>query len=69
MPKANHRSIEVDGRRINWQAIDEKDYFSLSDMAQPGGGIERIRNWMRNRDTIEFLATWEEIHNPDFNVV
>jgi hypothetical protein len=68
MAKSN-RSIEVEGRRIKWQAMDDKDYFSLSDMAQDDGGIERIRNWMRNRDTIEFLATWEQIHNPDFNVV
>lgn len=69
MKTPNNRSIEVEGRHINWQAIDEKDYFSLSDMAQQDGGIERIRNWMRNRDTIEFLGTWEQIHNPDFNVV
>jgi len=28
-----------------------------------------IQNWMRNRNTIEFLAVWEELHNPDFNRV
>ena len=28
-----------------------------------------IQNWMRNRNTVEFLAIWEELHNPDFNRV
>ena len=28
-----------------------------------------IQNWMRNRNTIEFLAVWETLHNPDFNRV
>ena len=28
-----------------------------------------IQNWMRNRNTVEFLAVWEELHNPDFKRV
>ena len=28
-----------------------------------------IQNWMRNRNTVDFLAVWEELHNPDFNRV
>ena len=28
-----------------------------------------LRHWMRNRNTVEFLAVWEELHNPDFNRV
>lgn len=63
------KKLSVDGIEIHLQTIDDRDYLSLSDMAKEEGGIERIRNWMRNRDTIEFLATWEQIHNPDFNVV
>ncbi|MFK7923867.1 MAG: KilA-N domain-containing protein, partial [Bacteroidia bacterium] len=63
------KKLSVEGIEIRLQTIDERDYFSLSDMAKEEGGIERIRNWMRNRDTIEFLATWEQIHNPDFNLV
>lgn len=59
----------VEGREIKITEIDDRDYISLSDMAREEGGINRIQNWMRNRDTIEFLAAWEEIHNPDFNVV
>ena len=69
MAKNEKLIIKVEGKEINLQSINDKDYFSLSDMAREDGGIERIRNWLCNRDTIEFLATWEQIHNPDFNVV
>ena len=33
------------------------------------GFTRKILNWMRNRNTVEFLAVWEELHNPDFNRV
>ena len=69
MTKTNKFSIKVENKSISIESISNRDYLSLSDMAREDGGIERIRNWMRNRDTIEFLATWEQIHNPDFNVV
>jgi len=49
------------------------DYISLTDMASAKEGDSRaadiIKNWIRNRYTIEFLGTWEMIHNPDFKVV
>ena len=34
-----------------------------------GRAADIIKNWMRNRITLEFLGTWEEIYNPDFKVV
>lgn len=44
------------------------DYISLTDMASAKEGDSRaadiIKNWIRNRYTIEFLGTWEMIHNP-----
>ena len=50
-----------------------KDYICLTDMAgAKTDGIRAadiIKNWLRNRYTIEFLGTWEMIHNPDFKVV
>ena len=52
---------------------DSKDYISLTDMAgakQDGNrAADIIKNWMRNRNTVEFLGTWEMIHNPGFKVV
>lgn len=51
----------------------DQDYISLTDMASAKEGDSRsadvIKNWIRNRYTIEFLGTWEIIHNPNFKVV
>lgn len=49
----------------------QNELFSLTDIAkyksdQPN---DVIKNWMRNRDTIEFLGLWESLHNPDFKPV
>ena len=54
-------------------ASDGKDFICLTDMAgAKKDGIRAadiIKNWLRNRYTIEFLGTWEMIHNPNFKVV
>lgn len=52
--------------------IVKDDYISLTDIAKYKDTQEAndiIRNWLRNRNTIEFLGVWEQIHNPDFKVV
>ena len=68
MPK-----ITVENTDITIINIEELDYISLTDMAgAKENGIRAadvIKNWLRNRYTIEFLGTWEMIHNPDFKVV
>ena len=69
MSKKKNQVINVDGRDIVITQIDDKYYISLSDMAREDGGNNRIQNWMRNRDTVDFLTAWEQIHNPDFNSV
>jgi len=51
---------------------NEEDYISLTDMAKsknPNDANEIIRNWLRNRNTIEFLGIWEKIYNPNFKTV
>ncbi|MDR0874377.1 MAG: KilA-N domain-containing protein [Prevotellaceae bacterium] len=45
------------------------DYICLTDMVKGQEGEDHIRNWMRNRNTIEFLGTWELLHNPNFKGV
>ena len=50
----------------------ENEYISLTDIAKYRSDNDPrfvIQNWMRNRNTVEFLAVWEELHNPDFNRV
>ena len=68
MTKINVQNTEV--TVINFEA---QDYISLTDMAGAKENESRaadvIKNWLRNRYTIEFLGTWEMIHNPDFKVV
>lgn len=52
---------------------NEKDYISLTDMANAKESESRaadiIKNWIRTRYAIEFLSTWELIYNPNFKVV
>jgi hypothetical protein len=63
------QELHVDGVEVRLLTIEEDDYISLTDMARSSN--ERtdlvLQTWMRNRNTIEFLGLWEEIHNPDFN--
>ena len=50
----------------------ENEYISLTDIAKYRNDNDPrfvIQNWMRNRNTVEFLAVWEELHNLDFNRV
>ena len=65
--------ITVQNTPINVLSVEEQDYISLTDMATAKEGDNRsadiIKNWLRNRYTIEFLGTWEVIHNPNFKVV
>ena len=65
--------IKVQNTEITVVNIEEHDYISLTDMAGAKENDVRaadvIKNWLRNRYTIEFLGIWEMIHNPDFKVV
>lgn len=46
---------------------NQGDYISLTDMAKGfDGGLTLIEQWLRNKDTIEFLGIWKQIHNSDF---
>ena len=50
----------------------ENEFISLTDIAKYRNEDDPrfvIQNWMRNRNTIEFLGLWEQLHNPDFNRV
>jgi hypothetical protein len=51
---------------------DENDFISITDIARyknPESPADVIKNWMRNRSTIEFLGLWEQLNNPDFKLV
>lgn len=60
--------INVKGTEVSVLAHNDDDFISLTDMVSGfEGGNSLIEQWLRNKDTIEFLAIWEKIYNPDFN--
>ena len=59
--------ITVQGTEISITQIDDADYVSLTDMMKAKDGDFFIKDWLRNRNTLEFLGIWERIHNPNFN--
>ena len=66
MKKDKAAKIEVQGTEITVLSHGEEDYISLTDMARKFGEDNVIYNWMRNRNTLEFLGIWEQMNNPDF---
>ena len=62
-----NNKLMVNGAEISVTTIDDKDYISLTDMLKAKDGDFFISDWLRNRNTVEFLGIWEQIHNPDFN--
>ncbi|MDA3911798.1 MAG: KilA-N domain-containing protein, partial [Bacteroidales bacterium] len=59
--------IQVEDKFISIEKRDEEDYICLTDMLKAKDGNFFITDWMRNRNTLEFLSVWEKIHNPNFN--
>lgn len=59
--------IVVQGTEIKIISVQDEDYISLTDMLRAKDGDFFISDWLRNRNTVEFLGIWERIHNPDFN--
>lgn len=67
------KKIEVDKTFVSIIQQNKEDYICLTDMAKSKEGDNRaadiIKNWIRNRGTIEFIGTWEQLYNPNFKVV
>jgi hypothetical protein len=69
---AKTKTINVKGTEVVLFSKGNEDYVSITDIAKFKNPIEPkdiVKNWMRSRNTIEFLGLWEKIHNPDFKVV
>lgn len=65
----NQTQIEVENKLITIVKQNEQDYICLTDMVRDEEGADHIRNWMRNRNTVEFLGLWETLNNPNFKGV
>ena len=65
-------TLDVKGSAISVRQHDGEDYISLTDIARhknPDRTDDLVRNWLRNRNTLEFLGLWEQLNNPGFNPV
>ncbi len=64
--------IEVEDIQISVTSFNDKDYICISDIAKAKSDKSRaadvIRNWLRNRSTLDFLTAWEQLYNPNFKV-
>jgi len=66
------KEIGVNGLVINLRREKGDEYISLTDIARkknPSEPKDVVKNWLRSKSTIEFLALWEKINNPDFKGV
>ena len=61
------RNIIVKSASIGIVTRHEQDYICLTDMLKAKDGDFFISDWLRNRNTIEFLGIWESVYNPAFN--
>ena len=59
--------LKVLDKDITVIRVKDEDFISLTDMLKAKDGEFFISDWLRNRNTIEYIGIWEKIHNPDFN--
>ena len=72
MNKNRKSTIDVQGAAITVLSHKEEDLICLTDIARVKNADrsdDLVRNWLRNRNTVEFLGVWERLNNPDFNSV
>ena len=67
-----NKIIEVQNVQISISKQELDDYICITDIAKAKSDSVRaadvVRNWLRNRGTLEYLSVWEQIYNPNFKV-
>ena len=66
------KKLLVQNSSISLSRTNEDDYISLTDIARirnPDEPKDVVKNWLRNRSTIDYLGLWEKINNPNFKGV
>jgi hypothetical protein len=72
MKKNKSMNVEVQGTVVRILSSREEDYICITDIARYKNAErtdDLVRNWLRNRNTVEFLGVWERLNNPNFNPV
>ena len=59
--------IKVENIEIAVTKVNDNDYISITDMIRAKDGDFFISDWLRNRNTLQYLGAWEEMYNPNFN--
>ena len=65
MKKTNE--LDIKGTIVRVVKVNDEDYICLTDMLKAKDGEFFITDWLRNRNTLEFIGIWERIYNPAFN--
>ena len=59
--------LKIQEKEVTILTNDKNDFICLTDMLKAKDGDFFITDWLRNRNTLEFLGVWEELNNPNFN--
>ena len=59
--------ITVKDTEINITKINDEDYICITDMLKAKDGEFFVTDWLRNRNTLEYIGTWESVYNPEFD--
>ena len=59
--------LDIKGTVVRVVKVDDEDYVCLTDMLKAKDGEFFVTDWLRNRNTLEFIGIWERVYNPAFN--
>ena len=59
--------IKVQDTEVTIIQVNDEDYLSLTDMIRAKDGDFFVTDWLRNRNTLEYIGIWEKVYNPVFN--
>ena len=66
------QTVNVKNTQIRTLKINNEDYICITDIARQKNPVEPkdvVKNWLRLKNTIEYLGLWEKLYNPDFKGV
>jgi hypothetical protein len=59
--------IKIKDTEVTIVQVNQADYICLTDMIKAKDGDFFVTDWLRNRNTLEYIGIWEQVNNPDFN--
>ncbi|HEX8268747.1 MAG TPA: KilA-N domain-containing protein [Flavobacterium sp.] len=64
---AKHTTLKINDTNISMFSDGDKDFICLTDMVKAQEGDFFISDWIRNANTLDYIAAWEQLYNPGFN--